>query len=99
MDSSGLPSIQDSRDVRIQGHDKELGSECPDVGRKAMTSQVRRCPQYCSVLAIVFNMFFPFFEVANAGTTMWKFVTCKTSKVNTVFTAAMAGLVPKYIYG
>ena len=25
-----------------------------------------------TVLAIVFNMFFPFVEVANAGTAMWK---------------------------
>ena len=26
-------------------------------------------------------------------------VACKTCKINTVFTAAMAILVPKYIYG
>ena len=37
-----------------------------------MISQVRRYPQYCSVFAIVFNMFFPFVEVANLVTAMWK---------------------------
>ena len=52
---------------------RSLDPKCPDFGRKAMTSQVRRCPEYCSVLAIVFNMFFPFVEVANAGIAMWKF--------------------------
>ena len=26
-------------------------------------------------------------------------VACRTSKINTIFTAAMAVLVPKYIYG
>ena len=51
---------------------RSLDPKCPDFGRKAMTSQVRRYPEYCSVLAIVFNMFFPFVEVANAGTAMWK---------------------------
>ena len=51
---------------------RSLDLKCPDFGRKAITSQVRRCPQYCSILAIVFNMFFPFVEVANAGTAMWK---------------------------
>ena len=51
---------------------RSLDPKCPDFGRKAMTSQVRRCPQYCLVLAIVFNMFFPFVEVANVGTAMWK---------------------------
>ena len=51
---------------------RSLDPKCPDFGRKAMTSQVRRCPEYCSVLAIVFNMFFPFVEVANADTAMWK---------------------------
>ena len=51
---------------------RSLDPKCPDFGRKAMTSQVRRCPEYCSILAIVFNMFFPFVEVANAGTAMWK---------------------------
>ena len=49
-----------------------LDPKCPDFGRKAMTSQVRRYPQYYLVFAIVFNMFFPFVEVANAGTAMWK---------------------------
>ena len=28
-----------------------------------------------------------------------KVVACRTSKINIVFTAAMAVLVPKYIYG
>ena len=51
---------------------RSLDPKCPNFGRKAMTSQMRRYPQYCSVLAIVFNMFFPFVEVANAGTAMWK---------------------------
>ena len=51
---------------------RSLDPKCPDFGRKAMTSHVRRCPEYCSVLAIVFNMFFPLVEVANAGTAMWK---------------------------
>ena len=49
---------------------RSLDPKCPDFGRKAMTSQVRRCPQYCSVLAIVFNMFFPFVGVPNVGTGM-----------------------------
>ena len=52
---------------------RSLDLKCPDFSRKAMTSQVRLCPQYCSVLAIVFNMFFPFVEVADVGTAMWKF--------------------------
>ena len=51
---------------------RSLDPKCPDFHRKAMTSQVRRCPKYCVVFAIVFNTFFPFVEVANAGTTMWK---------------------------
>ena len=51
---------------------RSLDPKCPDFGRKAMTSQVRRYPEYCSVLAIVFNMFFPFVEVANAEIAMWK---------------------------
>ena len=51
---------------------RSLDPKCPDFGRKTMTSQVRRCPEYCSVLAIVFNMFFPFVEVANADIAMWK---------------------------
>ena len=38
---------------------RSLDPKCPDFGRKAMTSQVRRYPQYYSVFAIVFNMFFP----------------------------------------
>ena len=50
---------------------RSLDPKCPDFGRKAMTSQVRRYPQYYSVFAIVFNMFFPFVEIANAGTAMW----------------------------
>ena len=29
VDSSGLPSIQDSGDVRMQGNDEELGFEVP----------------------------------------------------------------------
>ena len=37
---------------------RSLDPKCPDFSTKAMTSQVRRCPQYCSVLTIVFNMFF-----------------------------------------
>ena len=51
---------------------RSLDPKCPDFGRKAMTSQVRRYPEYYLVLAIVFNMFFPFVEVANADTAMWK---------------------------
>ena len=51
---------------------RSLDPKCPDFGRKAMTSQARRCPQYCSLLAIVFNTFFPFVEVANASTAIWK---------------------------
>ena len=51
---------------------RSLDPKCPDFGRKAMTSQVRRCPEYCSVFAIVFKMFFPFVEVANADAAIWK---------------------------
>ena len=51
---------------------RSLDPKCSDFGRKAMTSHVRHYPEYCSVLAIVFNMFFPFVEVANADTAMWK---------------------------
>ena len=59
---------------------RSLDPKCPDFGRKAMTSQVRRCPEYCSVLAIVFNMFFPFVEVANADTAMWKLWRARLEK-------------------
>ena len=72
MDSSGLPSIQDSRDAPFRAMTKSLDPKCPDFGRKAMTSQVRCYPQNCSAFATVFNMFFPFVEVANSGTAMWK---------------------------
>ena len=51
---------------------RSLDPKCPDFGRKAMTSQVRRYPEYCLVLAIVFNMLFLFVELANAGTTKWE---------------------------
>ena len=51
---------------------RSLNLKCPDFGRKAMTSQVRRYPEYCSILAIVFNMLFPFVEIANAGTAKWE---------------------------
>ena len=59
---------------------RSLDPKCPNFGWKAMTSQVRRCPQYCSVLAIVFNMFFPFVEVPNVGTTMWKIWRARLQK-------------------
>ena len=59
---------------------RSLDPKCPDFGRKAMTSQVRHCLEYCSVLAIVFNMFFPFVEVANADTTMWKLWRARLEK-------------------
>ena len=51
---------------------KSLDPKCPEFGRKAMTSQVRHYPEYYSVLAIIFNMFFPFVEVANAGIAKWE---------------------------
>ena len=51
---------------------RSLDPKCPNFGRKAMTSQVRSYSQYCSVFAIVFNIFFPFVEVANSGIAMWK---------------------------
>ena len=51
---------------------RSLDPKCPNFGRKAMTSQMRRCLEYCSALGIVFNMFFPFVEVASAGTAKWK---------------------------
>ena len=44
-------------------------------------------------------MFFPFVEVANSGTAMWKLWHARLAKINTVFTAAVVVLVPKYIYG
>ena len=37
---------------------RSLDPKCPDFGRKAMTSQVRHCPEYCSVFAIVLTCFF-----------------------------------------
>ena len=63
-----------------------------------MSSQVRCCLEHYSVLAIVFNVFFPFVKLANAGTAKWKLWRAKLEK-KLVFTAAMALVVPKYIYG
>ena len=51
---------------------RSLDPKCPNFSRKAMISQVRRCPEYCSIIAIVFNMLFPFVEVANVGTAKWE---------------------------
>ena len=51
---------------------RNLDPKCPDFGRKAITAQVGHCHEYCSVFAIIFYMFFPIIEVANASTGKWK---------------------------
>ena len=43
-------------------------------------------------------MFFLFVEVANADTPIWKLWRAGLQK-NTIFTATVAVVVPKYIYG
>ena len=51
---------------------RSLDPKCPNFGGKAMTSQMRHCPKYYLVLAIVFRMYFPFVEVANTATAKWE---------------------------
>ena len=41
-----------------------LDPKCPDFGRKAITSQVGHCHEYCSILPEFLNMFFPIIAVA-----------------------------------
>ena len=43
---------------------RNLDPKCPDFGRKAITSQVGHCHEYCSVLPAFLNMFFPIIAVA-----------------------------------
>ena len=43
---------------------RNLDPKCPDFGRKAITSQVGHCHEYCSVLLAFLNMFFPIIAVA-----------------------------------
>ena len=64
----------------VRAMTRSLDPKCPDFGRKAIISKVRRCPENCSVLAIVFNMFFPFVEVANADIAMWKLWRARLEK-------------------
>ena len=43
---------------------RNLDPKCPDFGRKAITSQMGHCQEYCSVLPEFLNMFFPIIVVA-----------------------------------
>ena len=43
---------------------RNLNPKCSDFGRKAITSQVGHCHEYCSVLLAFLNMFFPIIAVA-----------------------------------
>ena len=43
---------------------RNLDPKCPDFGRKAITSQVGHCHEYCSVLPEFLNMLFPIIVVA-----------------------------------
>ena len=44
--------------------ERNLDPKCPNFGRKAITSQVGYCPEYCSVLPAFLKMFFPIIAVA-----------------------------------
>ena len=37
---------------------RSLDPKCPDFGRKAITSQVEHCPEYCLLLSAFLNLFF-----------------------------------------
>ena len=51
---------------------RSLDLKWPNFRRKAITSQVGHCPEYCSVLSAFFNMSFSIIEGANACIGNWK---------------------------
>ena len=51
---------------------RSLDPKRPNFGRKAITSQVGHCSEYCLVFATIFYMFFPITKVVNASTGKWK---------------------------
>ena len=57
VDSSGLPSIQDSGDRCVQGNDEELGPKVPRLRQEGHYLQVGHCHEYCSILPAFINNF------------------------------------------